>query len=104
MSTAEPKLRKRSAAKAKASHTNGAADSSSMSPKGSTTSRPVPRSPRISTAWLCGLLAAFLAVLGLSMQNLWSSHTFKENDRIPFTSKESMLLCTLQQHMHSGKC
>lgn len=104
MSTAEPKLRKRSAAKAQASHTNGAADSSSTAPKSSTTSRSVPRSNHISTAWLWGLLAALLAVLGFSMQRLWFSHTIQGNERIPFTSKDSTFLHKLQQQMHLGTC
>ena len=95
MSTAQPKLRKRSAAKV--SHTNGAPQSSSQSTKSSTVSRSAPRSCRISTAWLCGLIAALLAVLAVSMQKLWSSHTIQKDVMTPFTS-ESLSIFACKQY------
>lgn len=91
MSTAEPKLRKRSGAKV--SRTNGAPQSSSQSAQSSPKRRSAPRSCHVSTAWLCGLIAAFLAILTVSMQKFWSSHTTQNEVMTPLTSK-------IQAHVH----
>ncbi|KAL3161243.1 hypothetical protein ABBQ38_009607 [Trebouxia sp. C0009 RCD-2024] len=87
MSTAEARLRKRGTVKG----TENKGASQLAPPKSTDTSAtpcPLPQS-RIHTAWLCGLVAACLAILGVSIQKLWPAQTLQNTAKTPFTANGS---------------